>query len=155
MITGWYWPFQASLRASDLGGEVGGRLVQDHLDAPEDQDGGEAREQVRCALLDALAGVGGEAPGQFLDLVDSRPGLGDKRDEGDVGHPAPVQGTRHLLAVGGAGGGGGAGPGGGLERVRHLHVEGGVTANGPAGQEDVGGLEPQTNAWLASSSSLI
>ena len=62
-------PCEASLRAPDLGGGEGGGPVQHHLNAPAHQDGREAREEVRGALLDALAGVRGKPPGQLLDLV--------------------------------------------------------------------------------------
>ena len=38
-ITGWFGPCEASLRAPDLGGGVGGGPVEDHLQAATDQDG--------------------------------------------------------------------------------------------------------------------
>ena len=66
-------PFEASLHAPGLGGGVGWGAVQHHLHAAAHQHGREAREEVRRALLDGLAGVHGQAPGQLLDLVDRQP----------------------------------------------------------------------------------
>ena len=45
-ITGGFGPCEASLRAPDLGGGVGGGPVEDHLQAATDQDGRETREEV-------------------------------------------------------------------------------------------------------------
>ena len=56
-------PCEASLRAPDLGGGVGGGAVQHHFHAAADQDGREAREEVSGALLNGLSGVHGQAPG--------------------------------------------------------------------------------------------
>ena len=102
-ITGGFGPCEASLRAPDLGGGVGGGPVEDHLQAATDQDGREAREEVRRASLDGLAGVHGQAPGQLLDLVDrhgvpAAQGLGHDGEEGDVGGPAQTV-IIHILKV--------------------------------------------------------
>ena len=42
-ITGGFGPCEASLRAPDLGGGVGGGPVEDHLQAATDQDGRETQ----------------------------------------------------------------------------------------------------------------